>query len=145
MSELSIFQKNPWKITQHIVQTDFLSSKSGTAEEIFSNTFNYCSKSLMISYQKIVLGFKLRSKIGQRIFLTILAKDKTELTEKGKKQNQENSFRNKIVQIERIINQKGKAAIYQIAILAKITKITNLAKEKANQLRKSKRVLERAA
>ena len=39
----------------------------------------------MISYQKIVLGFKLRSKIGQRIFLTILAKDKTELTEKGKK------------------------------------------------------------
>lgn len=76
---------------------------------------------------------KITKHVGHRIFAIISA---TESIKKGKKNKTRKILlgrekldgKNKIAQIERIIYQKGKGAIKEVAIVDKITKITNLAK-----------------
>ena len=65
-----------------------------------------------------------------------MAKNKTEFIKNGKKNKtwkillgrEKLDGKNKIAQIERIIYQKRKGAIKEVAIIDKITKITNLVK-----------------
>ena len=63
MAELNIFWKNSLDDYQAYC-SDFISSSSGTVEEIFSNTSDYCPKSLMISYEKIMSSI---SNCGQKL------------------------------------------------------------------------------
>lgn len=64
-----------------------------------------------------------------------MAKNKTQFIKNGKKKTwkillggEKLHGKNKIAQTERIIYQKRKGAIKEVAIIDKITKITNLAK-----------------